>query len=351
MSYQLRDLDLSNAKRKVTNSDPLYIPIGAISGCDATTLAVSVVVQAVANIPAETAALMLQESLDGGLTWSDLGGLDADTITGVGTFKVRISAATGIPSPHLRLKVTPTGDGQLYIGKAFASFCPGQIVPRTSLTFSTVDDFGASSGASRVAALIGNESGAADFGVGEATDQTLRVSVSSGGAFSDLAKEATLLDLSVGVSNIGTLTAQIDAELDVISTGVATLDADLGILNSTSSDIKSDTALIIAALENLIAGQKPKYSSAYTPVVHNFSTGNLIPGVWAEFIAATEAESVMFQYINDTGEYIELGFGAQSQAVLGTSGEIHLHIPAGYQLELKCVNEVTSGILWFSAFV
>lgn len=175
MSYQLREITIPNALRYVTASNPLYLPVGSISGCDATSLIVSVVVSAVSNIPAETAQLMLQESLDGGVTWDDLPGLDADVITTTGTYRVKVTNNTGVISPQVRLSVTPTGNGSLYLSKAFATFCPGQIIPRDNLTGGIAYDFGSSVSASRVAAILGNINGQADWNSGNATAQTLRV--------------------------------------------------------------------------------------------------------------------------------------------------------------------------------
>jgi hypothetical protein len=129
MSYQLREITIPNQLRFASASNPLVVEIGAITGNDATTLTVSVVVSAVSGIPAETAVITLQESWNGGSSWTNVPGISADTITGLGTFKARVTSSSGVISPQLRMVITPTGAGTLYAGKVFCTFSPGQIIP------------------------------------------------------------------------------------------------------------------------------------------------------------------------------------------------------------------------------
>jgi hypothetical protein len=318
--YQLREITIPSQLRLVTNADPLLLPLGTISGVDASTLTTSVVVTAVANIPAQTAAMMIQESWDGGVTWDDLSGLDADTINAVGTFKVKFTNTTGICSPQIRLKITPTGNGTLYLTKVYCTTNPhGQIIPRDSFTATGAGttDFGASATALRCASLLGNVNGIADFGAGVATAQTLRVY-----------DAAAASGITVNHTDLLAIQAQLTTMLGYID-GLETL----------VTDLKTQ--------------DKPEYSSAFAPV--SGLSLVLVSNVWLQFIASTSAKAVRFQYVNESGYAIELGFGAggaeASKVVLAEAGDVDLLIPAGTRLSLRCATSNTLPVFWFSAFV
>lgn len=331
--YQLRNVELPNALRLVTNANPLLLPLGAISGIDATTLVTSVVVSAVANIPAETAAIMIQESWDGGTTWDDLPGLDADTITGIGTFRVKFTNSTNIASPHLRLKVTPTGAGSLYLTKVYCTTNNGQIIPRDTFA-GVVFDFGVSSAALRMAAILGNAAGPADWNAGVATAQTLRVY-----------DTAAASGLSTNHADL----VAIQAQLTTLQGYVDGLETLVGTTNSTLSTISGNVDGLEQLVTDLKTQVKPEYSAAFAPV--NGAGLVLVANTWKELVASTAAKSVRLQYVNDSGYALELGFGTASKAVLAEAGEIDLHVPAGTQLQLRSVSGFTANVLWLTALV
>lgn len=130
MSYQLVELKLQNFERQFSDTKPLYVSMGALSSNDATTLRVAVVVGAITG---GTAALSLEESMDGGLTWSALTTSTNGPITGAGTYQVWLTESSGIVSPNVRLKVLPSAGQSAYITKVYKTSATGDvIIPRSS---------------------------------------------------------------------------------------------------------------------------------------------------------------------------------------------------------------------------
>ena len=128
MSYNLVDIPLQNYQRIITDSDPLYVPLGALSAADATVMTIGVVVSGFAGTSAD---LTLEESYDAGDTWDDVSAIIADTINATGTFLIRLSPTNGPMSPNVRLKVTPAAATTIYISSLFRTFIQSNVmVPR-----------------------------------------------------------------------------------------------------------------------------------------------------------------------------------------------------------------------------
>jgi len=136
MSYQLIELKLENYQRIISDTTPLHVSLGAISGNDTTTLKVSVVVSALSV--GATADLSIEESLDGGLSWVPVTASVTGTVNATGTWAVWINENSGIISPTVRLSLTPLGAGDtFYISKAYRTFnTDGTIVPRANISAS-----------------------------------------------------------------------------------------------------------------------------------------------------------------------------------------------------------------------
>jgi len=131
MSYSLIDIPKENYQRLVTAADPLYIPLGALSGTDASFLQGSVTVAA---FGAGSATINLQESLDGGVTWRGFTAFAADTITATGTFRFGLVGTTFPLSPVARLLIAPAGGTSLYLSKVSRTFATSDIMAITSIT-------------------------------------------------------------------------------------------------------------------------------------------------------------------------------------------------------------------------
>ncbi len=186
MSYQLIDLKLENYQRIVSDTNPLHVSLGAISGNDTTTMKVSVVVSAVSV--GATATLSLEESMDGGLSWVTVNTSVTGTINATGTWSVWLNEVSGIVAPSVRLSVTPLGVGDtLYISKAYRTFnTDGTIVPRFSAA-----------------------------GAGLATEATLSSIDTSVNNI-----EASVDNIETSVGNIDTSTNNIEASVDNIETAI-----------------------------------------------------------------------------------------------------------------------------------
>jgi hypothetical protein len=135
MAYQLVELSLQNYARKITDVLPLQIGVGGLSPNDVTTLIVSVVVGAVTG----TATITLEESVDGGSTWTTVPGtLASGTINAPGTYSIRVTELSGIISPAVRLVITAASGGVVYISRAYRTLSTGNnIIPRTAISLST----------------------------------------------------------------------------------------------------------------------------------------------------------------------------------------------------------------------
>jgi hypothetical protein len=138
MSYQLIEIKIENYARLVTNATPLYVPLGALSPNDMTTLKVSVTVGSFAGVG--TADMTLEESMDGGVTWAAITTATNGPISTTATYSVWVTDDTGIPSPNLRLKILPAAGVTLYATKVFRTFTTGDvIIPRSSVNVAMGD--------------------------------------------------------------------------------------------------------------------------------------------------------------------------------------------------------------------
>jgi len=135
MAYQLVELSLQNYARKITDALPLQIGVGGLSPNDVTTLIVSVVVGAVTG----TATITLEESVDGGVSWTTVPGtLTSGTINAPGTYSIRVTELSGIISPAIRLVITAASGGVVYISRAYRTLSTGNnIIPRTAISLGT----------------------------------------------------------------------------------------------------------------------------------------------------------------------------------------------------------------------
>jgi len=131
MSYSLIDIPKENYQRLVTTANPLYIPMGALSGTDASFLQGSVIVAAFGGI---SASISMQESLDGGVTWRAFTAFLGETITSTGTYRFGLVGTTFPLSPLARLVVAPAGGTSLYLSKVSRTFATSDIMAITSIT-------------------------------------------------------------------------------------------------------------------------------------------------------------------------------------------------------------------------
>ena len=400
MSYQLVKLFQQNVQRKVIAGNPLIVRF-CISGNDSTTLRLGVVIGSFAG--AGNATLSLEESLDGGASWSAVV-CDVETITGIGTFKASLTAASGVVSPDLRVIVTPDAAVTLYVTQIYHSHSTdGIIIPRA--TSSIALNFGVATIASRVAAQIGNATGAADFGAGAVGAQTLRVTMASGGPGAALdfgtpttaQRTAAQIGNATGAADFGagavgaqvlrttpasdsphllatrheTVTTPLAARLSdgtdfivagaiaasqkTISTAAKALDTislamgwDGTIHRELAVDTTGRLTTSPTGIERVAVG---------TPYYRDYTTTNLTAGAWTQIIASTSARIRKLDIFDSSGSVVMVGVGGVGAEVEvlritpGGNGAVELTIPIGSRVSIQSVTGTLSvGLLVINMF-
>jgi hypothetical protein len=321
MSYQLSDIQLPATKRIVSDTQPLSVGLGGLSANDATTLCVVLVVGvADAGITAlNPASVTIENTFDDGVSWTPVPALDirdaatglaVNGITGVGSFLVYLTGASGILSPSARITTTPPAGTSLYFSYIRRTHVgPGGIVvPRAAIVGSSVGP-GPSAPATRVSAILGDPAGVDMDTVALAAAQKTQATVTH---------MYPMLSFMMGWDG------------------------------STHREVLVDTS-------GRVETKKPEFSSAYAVVTRDFSSAALVAATWSQLIASTSAKSTVFRYTNTSGETLELGFGAGGAEVsvdlLASAGSQELLIPAGTRVSIRSASAVSTGLLYFAALV
>jgi hypothetical protein len=134
MSYSLIDIPKENYLRLINDTTPLYIPMGALSAADATTLTVGLVCSAFSGT---SASITMEESYDGGVTYDAVPSFTADLVNATGTFKIKVDAANGPLSPVVRLKVEAAAATTLYFSRVFRTFVQSNVMVPRDVTVSS----------------------------------------------------------------------------------------------------------------------------------------------------------------------------------------------------------------------
>ncbi len=304
MSYNLIDLPKENYQRVISSSNPLYVSVGSLSAADATTLSIGVVVSVFSGTSAN---MYLQESYDNGTTWADLSSFTADLIGGTGTFKTKVAPQNGPMSPLVRLKVLPAGATLVGISKIWRTFVQSNVmIPRDA-------------------------------------------SISNG------ATEATLLsvlsdtnDILTSVDGLETLVTSTNTKLDTLHSDNVTTQ---GYIDGIETLIGSTNT----KLDSVIAGLKPKYSSAYVPVIHNFAVTGITAGVYTPIIPVVSAKPTSIRYMitNSSGAYIQMAVNSVDFCVVPPSGSVAIDIEVAASTLINATSDinVSTGKLTISAFV
>jgi len=221
MSYNLVDIPLQNYQRIITDSDPLYVPLGALSAADATVMTIGVVVSGFAGTSAD---LTLEESYDAGDTWDDVSAIIADTINATGTFLIRLSPTNGPMSPNVRLKVTPAAATTIYISSLFRTFIQSNVmVPRD-------------------------------------------VSISGS------ATESTQLLILAAVDDLEALTGSTNTKIDTVNTNLGTIDTSIGAVETAVGAVET----AVGTSNGYLASLDAKASGSLVPEAFDYVA--LTPG-------------------------------------------------------------------------
>jgi hypothetical protein len=134
MSYSLIEIPKENYLRLITDSTPLYIPMGALSAADATTLIVGLVVGIFGGT---SATITMEESFDAGATYAAVPAFTADVITGIGLSKIKLDPSNGPLSPVVRVKVEAAAGTTLYLSRVFRTFVQSSVMVPRDVTLSS----------------------------------------------------------------------------------------------------------------------------------------------------------------------------------------------------------------------
>jgi hypothetical protein len=376
MSYSLIDIPKENYQRLCTDLAPLYIPLGAMSGTDASFLRGGVVVGvwAVAN-----AAITLEESFNAGVSYTTVTEFTADTITAAGTFLFKLASTTTPISPIARLKILPGAGGSLYVSKVFRSFCSsdimgisGSVVPAGAATEITLDalnqqitDFDRNTGAATAETLrtvlatrheaagtpiSSRLSDGADFINAEA----LAVAQKTYGV---IAKSLHTLSTVAGWDGVNLhreLLVDVAGALRVAAADLTTLTTAID-LTTTAVDLT--TTAVNAVAVAVAAAAKPEYVRANTAVLHNFAATAIVATLYTTVIAAITNKAVRWQFANTTGSWLQLANGAAGTETIfcqippGGAAELDKMLIATTRISVTSDENVITGKLSVCSFV
>jgi len=289
MSYQWVDLALRNVKKLATNSHPLVIDLGALTGNDASFLRVAIEVGTFAG--PDTAVITLEQSHDGGTTWVTVANTTTTPITAVGTYTIETTAASGILSPNVRVKITPAATVGIGVTRLRRTLSDGPAIPTAA----------------------------------------------TGGA-----TEATLQDILDAVDGLEAGVASIAAEDFATETSLAALLAAFAAENFAT---ETTLASILAALAAPVGVSR---SAVGTPYFRDYSVNNINDTGWTEIVAATAAGIRKLHIFDSSGEFIRFATGAAAAEVEvfriepGGPGPVELLIPAGTRLSIRAVTGTIS---------
>lgn len=230
----------------------------------------------------------------------------------------------------------------------------------SSIDGKLANDYGLSSGAVRTASQIGNASGAAAFGTGTRSAQTLRVTVatddvvpaSQSGTW-NINNISGTVSLPTGASTeatLSTLNGKVANDYGVASGAVRTasqIGNASGVASFGTGAAGAQTLRVVNASDSPAGGGRAYSDSSYM----SYSSSNVTTGAWVQIDASTAGTFNEMYIFSSCGETIELGTGSaasETRVLLippgGIDGVVNLAIPSGTRLSLKGVSgNCTSG--------
>lgn len=182
----------------------------------------------------------------------------------------------------------------------------------SALNTKVVQDFGVSTAAVRVAAQLGNASGAAEFGAGASSAQTVRTVMASDQAPTSVAQSwfNRITD--------GTNTAAVKA--------------------ASTTPIGTDTALVVALSPN--SASQPGRSKV-GQLFNDYAVTSVTTAAYTQLIASTSALVNKIEIFDSSGEAMILAVGGAGSEVdqliifPGGNGPVDLLIPSGSRISVK----------------
>lgn len=330
MSYQFVEVKLKNVQRMASNSLPLYVDLDPITGNDASYLLVSVVVGSVAG--AGTAALSLENSFDGGDTWTTVAGTTSVAITVAGVYTIVSTSAATVLSPNVRLKILPDAGFGVAVAKCYKTFSPGPIIP-TAAAGAPILPVGAATSALQTAGNASLTSLAAEDFATQTTLAALLAAASTSAL--QVAGNASLTSIAAEDFATQTTLATIAGYVDGLEGAFTTLNAKdfatqttlnaLLAAAATEGTLAAVSGKLTTINNNILALLNDSYYFVNNPaIVRDYSTANITDAAWTQIIASTAAIARKVNIFDSSGEIIRVAVGAG-----GAEADLFRVVPGG----------------------
>jgi hypothetical protein len=236
-----------------------------------------------------------------------------------------------------------------------------------ALNGKVANNFGAATGAVRTASQIGNATGAADFGSGAISAQTLRavlatdqptipVSAASLPLPTGAATEATLAAMSAKLpaalgqttmaGSVSVAIASNQSNVPVTASNLpATVDTNLGTPGASTVRV----AAMLGVGSTAVSASNPvpsvqKGKTAVTRSRHDYSGGTVTTAAYTQLVASLGADVTEIEIFDSSGETLVIATGAAASEVdqvyvfPGGNGRIPLAIASGTRVSIKAVS-------------
>jgi hypothetical protein len=232
----------------------------------------------------------------------------------------------------------------------------------SALNNKVANDFGVSTGAVRVASQIGNATGAATFGTGADSAQTLRVTLSTraetattplavrqsdGTVLYNGASESTLGSANTKLGTIQTTTTNLNGKIENDfngATGVAVRTAAImgnasGVAAFGVGASSSSTLRVVLADES-----KPQVGLNPVAVITRAYSSSNVTGTYSNLGSVLGAAANMVAFFETGGSPLVIGWGGNDKFIIppgGSESPLPVAIPNGTQLQIKTADAST----------
>jgi len=231
-----------------------------------------------------------------------------------------------------------------------------------ALSNKVANDFGVATAAVRVASQVGNATGAADFGSGADSAQTLRVTLSTraesattplavrqsdGTVLYNGASESTLGSANVKLGNIQTYTQNLNGKTENDFNGSTTIAIRTAAILGNAGGVASFGAGAISAQTLRVAlADESKVQVGLQPVSvisRAYATTNAT-GTYSNLGSALGAAGNMVAFFETGGSPLIIGWGGVDKFIVppgGSESPLPVAIPNGTQLQIKTADAST----------
>ena len=300
----------------------------------------------------------------GAATEATLGAMSLKLPAALGQTTMASSLAVTIASNQSAVPASQSGTWNINNISGTISLPTGAATESTLSTLSgkVANDFGVSTGAVRTAAQIGNATGAAAFGTGADSAQTLRVTLSTraetattplavrqsdGTTLYSGASETTLSSANTKLQNIQTYTQNINGKIENDFNGATVIAVRTAAIVGNASGVAAFNAGAASAqtLRVVLADEsKPQIGLASVQVISRaYSTSN-VTGTYSNLGSTLSAQGNMVSFFETGGSPLIVGWGGTDKFIIppgGSESPLPIVIPNGTQLQIKTADAST----------